>query len=105
MDVLEAMIRHAASLSRSVELTAQWGEIVAVGRLYPIVCDVRHRLSDFIHAIVVHRRDEAIRGWRNWIREDPPGAPVQVASSRLGSSCSISSMRAPSYTWWLWGAC
>ena len=34
---------------------------------------LRHscRLSDFIHAIVVHRRDEAIRGWRNWIREDP----------------------------------
>ena len=25
----------------------------------------------FIHSIVVHRRDEAIRGVRNWIREDP----------------------------------
>ena len=27
--------------------------------------------SDFIHSVAVHRRDEAIRGWRNWIREDP----------------------------------
>ena len=30
-----------------------------------------HRcLSDFIHAVVVCRRDEAVRGWRKWIRED-----------------------------------
>ena len=35
------------------------------------VSDVHHRFSDFIHATVVHRRDEAIREWRNWIREDP----------------------------------
>ena len=27
--------------------------------------------SDFIHQVMVHRRDEAIRVWRNWIREDP----------------------------------
>ena len=26
---------------------------------------------NFIHQVVVHRRDAAIRGWRNWIREDP----------------------------------
>ena len=32
---------------------------------------IHHRLSDFIHAVVVHRRDEAIREWRDWIREDP----------------------------------
>ena len=29
------------------------------------------RLSDFIHGVVVHRREEAIRGWRGWLREDP----------------------------------
>ena len=29
------------------------------------------RFCDFIHRIVVHRRDEAIRGWRNWILDDP----------------------------------
>ena len=32
---------------------------------------IHRRLSDFIHAVVVCRRDEAIREWRNWIREDP----------------------------------
>ena len=90
MDVLDAMIRYGISLSRSVELTAQWDRILAIGPLYPVtlgdldanrgvgvgesyraVSDVHRRLSDFIHAIVVHRRDEAIRGWLNWIREDP----------------------------------
>ena len=79
MDFLDAMIRYGISLSRSVELSAQWDRILAVGHLYPVtledlsvvhgvgigdfnrvVCDVHRRLSDFIHAIVVHRRDEAI---------------------------------------------
>ena len=32
---------------------------------------LHRRLCDFIHAVVVHRRDHANRGWRNWIREDP----------------------------------
>ena len=90
MDVLDAMIRHGASLLRSVELTAQWDDILTVGPLYSVtlddlhavegsglgdfhrvVCDVRHRLCDFIHGIVVHRRDEAIREWRNWLGDDP----------------------------------
>ena len=31
MDVLDAMIRDGISLSRSVELTAQWDEILRVG--------------------------------------------------------------------------
>ena len=70
MDVLDAMIRYGISL---------WDRILAIGPLYPvtlgdldvvrgvgvgefhrIVSDVHRRLSDFIHAIVVHRRDEAI---------------------------------------------
>ena len=73
-----------------VELTCQWGRILAIGPLHPvtfgdfnmvqgvgigefhrIVFDLHRRLSDFIHAVVVHRRDEAVRGWRNWVREDP----------------------------------
>ena len=43
-----------------------WG----IGDFYHVVSDVHHRLGDFIHAVVVHRRDEAVRGWRTWIRED-----------------------------------
>ena len=90
MDVPDAMIRYGVSLSRSVELTVQWDKILALGPMYPVslddlsldrglgigaffhaASDVHRRLSDFIHRVVVHRRDEAIRGWRNWIREDP----------------------------------
>ena len=67
MDALGAMIRYGVSFSRSVELTAQWDRIL----FHRVVSDVYHRLSDFIHSVVIHRRDEAIRGWRNWIREDP----------------------------------
>ena len=90
MELLDAMIRCGVSLSRSLELSAQWDRILAIGPLYPVtlddlqvvrgvglghfyhvVCGVHRRLSDFIHAIVVHRRDEATRGWLNWVREDP----------------------------------
>ena len=39
MDVLDAMIRHGVSLSRSVELTAQWDEILAFGPWYPVTLD------------------------------------------------------------------
>ena len=44
---------------------------VGLGDFYHGVCCIHRRLCDFIHSIVVHRRDEAIRSWRNWIREDP----------------------------------
>ena len=90
MELVGAMIRYGVSLSRSVELSAQWDRILGIGPLFPVtladfqvlrgvglgdfyhgVCDIHRRLCDFIHSIVVHRRDEAIRGWRNWIREDP----------------------------------
>ena len=90
IDVLDAMIRSGISLSRSVELTAQWDKILALGPLHPVTLDdlsfdrgmgvgvflhvasgVHRRLCDFIHAVVVCRRDEAVRGWRYWIREDP----------------------------------
>ena len=71
IDVLDAMIRY--------ELTAQWDRILAMGPLCPDTLgdldlvrgvgvgefhriDVHRRLSDFVHAVVVHRRDEAIRG-------------------------------------------
>ena len=86
MDVLDAMIRYGVSLSRSVELAAQWNRILAAGPLFLVtlddlsvvrgmgigafhhaVSDVHRRLSDFLHAVVVHRRD------------GPHGASMQVA--------------------------
>ena len=80
LDLLDAMIRYGVSLSRSLELTAQWDQILALGPMYPVTLDdlsfgrglgigaffdaaagVYRRLCDFIHQVVVHRRDEAIR--------------------------------------------
>ena len=96
MDVLDAMTRDDISIARSVELTAQWDEIFRVGPVSPIawkefdlarggglgecrrvVGDLHWRLSDFIHGVVVHRMDEAIRGWRNWLREEPLARPYR----------------------------
>ena len=96
MDVLDALIRYGIFLAPSVELTAQWDRILAVGPLYPVTVDdlsviqglgvgdfhrvvsgIHHRLSDFIHSVVVHRRDEPIRGWRNWLREEPSVHPYK----------------------------
>ena len=75
------MIRSGASLSRSVEFTTQWDSILALGPMYPVTLDdlsvgrdlgigaffdvaagVHRRLCDFIHQVVVHRRDYAVRG-------------------------------------------
>ena len=36
MDVLGAMIRDGVSLARCVELTCQWGRILAIGPLHPV---------------------------------------------------------------------
>ena len=38
-DVLDAMIRHGVSLSRSVELTTQWDRIFAAGPLFLLTLD------------------------------------------------------------------
>ena len=42
-----------------------------IGAFFRAASGVHRRLSNFIHSVVVHRRDEAIRRWRSWIREDP----------------------------------
>ena len=39
MDVLGAMIRYGVSLSRLLELTAQWDQILALGPMYPVTLD------------------------------------------------------------------
>ena len=80
----------------SLLLAAQWDKTLAVGPCYPVTDDdlgvvwvlgvgefhhvvtgLHRRLSDFIHSVFIHRRDDAIRGWRNWIREDPLTRPYK----------------------------
>ena len=107
MELLDAMIRCGVSLSRSLELSAQWDRIRAIGPLYPVTLDdlqvVRGvGLGDFyhvvcgafivvlvifIHAIVVHRRVEAIGGWWNWVREDPLLQPKKRLRPDLVRPC------------------
>ena len=89
-DVLLAMFWDWSTSARSVELTAQQDGILRIGPVNPITAQdlewarrgefgercqvvegVHRELSDFIHRVVVHRREEAVRGWRNWLREDP----------------------------------
>ena len=89
-DLLSAMIRDGVSLARSVELAVQWEAILREGPIHLITaqdfllarggdlgqcCQVvqglHRRLPDFLHAVVVRRREVAIRGWRDWLREDP----------------------------------
>ena len=51
-------------------MVCQWGGILAVGPLHPVTFgdfelvrgDLHRRLSDFIHEVVVHRRNEVVRG-------------------------------------------
>ena len=89
MDVLDAMIRYGISLSRSVELTAQWDRILAIGPLYPVTL---YDLSDdrgLVKVIFIGRSlmfivvfvisfmrllfidGMRLSGGRNWVREDP----------------------------------
>ena len=97
VDVLHAMILDGITLARSLELTAQWDRILRIGPVHPLTvqdldlarkgglgewCQVveglHRRFSDVIHRIVVHRREEATWGWRNWLREDPLVHPYKL---------------------------
>ena len=109
MDLLDAMIRHGVSLSRSLELTAKWDKVLVLRPMYTVTLDdlsfdralgvgafflaasdVHRRLSDFIHQVAVHRRDEAIRGWRKFGRT--LGSSLSLASSGLRAACPLSSV-------------
>ena len=121
-DLLGGMIRDGFTLARSFELTDQWSCILSAGPLHPvtmddvlsvqrgglgwfreIVGDLHARLSDFIHRIVVHRREEAIRSWRGWLREDPLVRPYRWLRSDLVLPSPFLRCDPLSYSWWVWG--
>ena len=69
---------HFASLQVVFETTTTPQQLEGgLGWFHEVVGDLHGRLSDFIHKIVVHRRDEAIRSWRGWLREDPLVRPYR----------------------------
>ena len=105
----------------SVELIAQWDKVLALGPMYPVTLDdvsrdraldigaffhaasdVHRRLSDFIHHVVVHRRDEAIRGWRNWTREDPSVHPYRWLRPDLVPPASFLQCEPCLTSGWFW---
>ena len=59
LDLLLAMIRDGITLARSLELTARWG---GLGEWCQVMEGLHRRFSDFIHRVVVHRKEEAFRG-------------------------------------------
>ena len=69
MDLLDALIRYGVSLSRSVELTAQWNLIIALGPMYPVTLDdlsVGHSLMlllVFIAAVVMKQFEGGVIGF------------------------------------------
>ena len=78
---------------------------LGIGDFHRVVAGIHRRLSDFIHAAVVHRRDEAIREEGERIREDPIVHPYRWLRSDFVPPSSLSSVSAPSYAWRFLGAC
>ena len=110
--------------SRSVELTAQWNEILTVGPLYPVtlddihavedsglgdfhrvVCNLHHRLSDFIHGSSFTDGMRLIRGWRNWIWEDSLVHPYKWLRPDLVLPAPFLQCRPHLTPVWFWRAC
>ena len=90
LNLLDAIVRCGASLSRDVELSHLWDCIVRLGPLGSVsveeyvaaracgvgesrrlVAGLYGRVSIFVRGIVAHRRNVGITAWRSWLREDP----------------------------------
>ena len=89
LDVIAAIGRSGFTVSRSLELTRQWGSIVAGGPKGTVtaeaiarvaglgladmevsVADLHHGLDKFLQSIVRHRKERAVLWWKAWILED-----------------------------------
>ena len=112
MDVLDAMAslwhdRLSSRLSGTrffgwaqsiLFLERVWSWLGVVGACRRVMGDLHCRLSDFIHRVVVHRRDEAIRRWRNWFREGLFVRPCRVTWWEGGfAACASWSRRREEY--------
>ena len=106
LDLLDAIIRCGASLTRAVELSHLWDCVVRLGPLGSVsvedyvaartcgvgesrwlVAGLYDRVSSFLRGIVAHRRSVGITAWRNWLREDPLVHPYRwLRADRLPPS-------------------
>ena len=90
LDVLAAVRRSGFSTSRGLELTRQWDAVVAAGPMGTVTASALERASGlgledmevfvaalhfdldrFLQAVVRHRKDRAVQGWKAWLLEDP----------------------------------
>ena len=105
LNLLDAIVRCGASLTRDVELSHLWDCIVSLGSMGSVsvedydaartcgvgesrrlVAGMYDRVSAFIRAIVAHRRNVGITAWRSWLREDPLVHPERwLRADRLPS--------------------
>ena len=114
LDLLDAIVRCCASLTRAVELSHLWDCIVHLGPLGSVsvedyvaartcgvgesrrlVAGLYDRVSAFIRGIVAHRRNVGITAWRSWLREDPLVNPERwLRADRLPPSPFLQCHRA-----------
>ena len=64
-----------------------------------VVEGLHRKLSDFIHGVVVHRREEAIQRWRNWLRADPLVHPYKWLRSDLIPPAPFFAVRSSHHSW------
>ena len=96
LSVLDGIYRNGLTLSRDLELSAQWNAVVSAGPCGPL-CRANLAISpavglssfgdhvrvlydivvDFLHRVVVSRRDVAVRSWRSWMLEDDKVHPYR----------------------------
>ena len=96
LSVLDGIFRNGLALSRDLELSAQWGAVVSAGLCGPL-CGANLAVSpavglssfgdhvrvlydvvvDFLHKVVVSRKDVAVRSWRSWMLEDDKVHPCR----------------------------
>ena len=48
-----------------------------MGWFHEVVGVLHGKLYKFVHSVVVHRTDEALRSLRSWLREDPSVQPYR----------------------------
>ena len=96
LSVLDGIYRNGLTLSRDLELSAQWDAVVSAGPCGPL-CRANLAVSpavglssfgdhvrvlydvvvDFLHRVVVSRGDVAVRSWRSWMLEDDKVHPYR----------------------------
>ena len=80
-------------MARNVGLGVWWLQVVE---------GLHRRLSDFIHGVVVHRREDAIRVWRNWLREDRLVHPYKWLRPDLVPPAPFLQCDPRRHSWWFW---